>query len=108
MEWWRGALVGLAVAALTAGLGGVICKKGFALGWATAALICSKLSTRAATWFGKKWLWPFMTNFRNGYKARCDEQPELDATPTVEAPSGRKKGVSGFQRAQEDRERRGG
>lgn len=103
MEWWRGVLVGLAAAALTVGLGGVVCKKGYALGWAAAALICSKISTRAATWFGKNWLWPFMTNFRNGYKARCDEQPELEATPTVEAHPSRKKGFTGIERARKER-----
>lgn len=91
MEWWRGVLIGVAVAAFTAGVGAVVCKKAFALGFAVAAIICSKLSTPAATWFGKKWLVPVMENFMAGYKARCDQEPEaeLEGVTAVEEGSPR-------------------
>ncbi len=96
MEWWRGLLVGLAAAALTVGLVGVVCKKAYALGWATASIICSKISTPAATWFGKNWLWPALTSFRDGYKARLIKESRT------------KKGLTGFERAEKERERRTG
>ncbi len=97
MEWWRNVLIGLAAVGVTAAVIGVVRKKAYALGWATAAIICSKFSTPIATWFGKKWLWPTMESFRDGYKARIDEELE----PTT-------KGLTGFERAKKNRERRRG
>ena len=94
MEWWREVLIGRAAVGVTAAVIGVVLAKAYALGWAAAAFVCSRLSTPVATFFGKRWLEPTLTKFLEGWKARC----ALD----------RKKGLTGYERAERDRERRRG
>lgn len=89
MDWWRQVLIGLAAIGATAAVIGVVCKKAFALGWAAAAIICSKVSTPAASFFGKRWLEPGMTSFLDGYKARCAAQPGAVPEPEGETRSSR-------------------
>jgi len=88
MEWWRNVLIGLAAVGVTTAVIGVICKKAFALGWATAGIICSKVSTPVATFFGKRWLEPFFRNFLDGYRARIAAQPGIVPEPEGETHSG--------------------